>query len=88
MNAINFNTKEEYLAWTAEWKAEYKQLSADIRAAKHAYKAAQRSDVYNDIQNARIAMGRLKYKANEMITLRLQSKFEAQRQYLAQKEAA
>lgn len=88
MNAINFNTREEYLAWAAEWKAEYKQLSADIRAAKHAYKAAQRADVYNDIQNTRVAVGRLKYQANQMIALRGESKVEAQRQYMAQKEAA
>lgn len=88
MNAINFNTKEEYLAWAAEWKAEYKVLSAKIREAKHAYKAAQRADKYHDIQNTRVALGRLKYEANQMIALRGESKVEAQRQYLAQKEAA
>jgi len=88
MNAINFNTREEYLVWATEWKAEYKELSTKIREAKHAYKAAQRSDIYNDIQSTRVALGRLKYEANQMIELRGRSKFEAQRQYLAQKEAA
>jgi hypothetical protein len=34
MKNIEFKTKEEYLAYRSEWKAEYKQLSQDIRDLK------------------------------------------------------
>ena len=35
MNPIlTFETKEQYLAWRAEWRARYKQVSQDIRALK------------------------------------------------------
>lgn len=32
--ALNFGTKVEYLHWVGEWKAAYKILSTQIRAAK------------------------------------------------------
>ena len=31
---LDFKTKEEYLAWVKEWRAEYKALSAEIRELK------------------------------------------------------
>lgn len=31
---IDFTTREEYLAWKAEWKAQYKELSQEIRDLK------------------------------------------------------
>lgn len=34
MTEFKFNTREEYFACRDEWKAEYKQLTADIREAK------------------------------------------------------
>lgn len=36
MTNFNFTDRTTYLTWRAEWKASYKQLSADIRAAKRA----------------------------------------------------
>jgi hypothetical protein len=33
---ITFTTKETYLQWTSEWKAQYQALSNDIRDAKYA----------------------------------------------------
>lgn len=35
---MNFKTREEYLKWRAEWKAEYKELSRKIRELKYARK--------------------------------------------------
>ena len=34
MTKLTFKTREEYLAYRAEWKAEYKQLTKDSREAK------------------------------------------------------
>ena len=38
MTTFNFKTREEYLNWRAEWKAEYKELSRAIRELKCARK--------------------------------------------------
>ena len=35
MTELTFKTKEEYLAYRAEWKAAYKKLSKDSREAKN-----------------------------------------------------
>lgn len=35
---FHFKSKEDYLAFRQEWKAEYKELSKRIRKAKHALK--------------------------------------------------
>jgi len=35
MTELTFTTREEYLAYRAEWKANYKKLSADIRLMKN-----------------------------------------------------
>lgn len=35
---FTFTNKETYLAYRSEWKAQYKKLSADIRAVKHTWK--------------------------------------------------
>lgn len=42
MNPIlTFETKEQYLAWRAEWRAEYKQVSQDIRDLSLTCRAVQ-----------------------------------------------
>jgi hypothetical protein len=40
---MNFTNREEYLAATATWKADYKSLIVDIRRAKIEYKESQRA---------------------------------------------
>ena len=40
---MNFTNREEYLAATALWKANYKALIIDIRKAKVEYKESQRA---------------------------------------------
>lgn len=47
MRNPKFNSKEEYLAYRSEWKAEYKQLSKDIRDIKFArnFPVARRFDI-------------------------------------------
>jgi len=43
---ITFNSKETYLQWTAEWKAQYAALSQLIRDLKFARRFHQRSLQY------------------------------------------
>ena len=38
MAKFDFKSREEYLKWRAEWKAEYKELSREIRQLKCARK--------------------------------------------------
>lgn len=40
---MNFTTKQEYLDFAATWKADYAKLTKKIRAAKPAYREAQRA---------------------------------------------
>lgn len=85
---MEFTTRATYIAAVANWKAEYKQLSADIRAAKLAYKAAQRSNDIRDIWKTLGALSNLQVIANNMIYDRHAGKVTAQEQYLAEKEKA
>lgn len=81
MNA--FKNREEYLAAVAVWKADYKQLSADIRAAKNALKESMRSKQRDGGYISTIYS--LKSDARQMLEDRAASKVEAQRQYMAAK---
>ena len=53
MKELNFNDRTSYLAWRAEWKAQYKQLSTEIRSAKYAYKAEQRKVVISIVNEGK-----------------------------------
>lgn len=46
MSNFSFTTREEYLAWRAEWKADYKLRSQRIRALKKEIKGIARSGAY------------------------------------------
>jgi hypothetical protein len=81
---MNFTNKETYLAYRAEWKAEYKQLSASIRKAKLELKNAQREGGASWSHFRACADG--KAKAREMLDELHEAKIEAQRQWLAQRQ--
>lgn len=85
---LTFNSRATYLEFRAEWKAEYKQLSTDIREAKIAIKNSQRESgstpfqVYSKLRSSH-------RRANEMLELLVEAKKKAQEQYLEEhKEAA
>jgi hypothetical protein len=44
MKNIMFNSKETYLAYRAAWKAEYKNLSSEIRTLRQAARYHQRKE--------------------------------------------
>ena len=44
---FTFTDRETYFAWVADWKAEYADLSARIRAAKSERRELQRAGAYD-----------------------------------------
>ena len=83
MSQFNFNSKETYLAYRADWKLRYKKLSAEIRQHKLEIKEAQRNGTHTgSMEWRRQALAR---QATQMLQELDQAKLEAQRQYLASK---
>ena len=76
-----FNTKETYLAYRSNWKAEYNTLSEDIREQKR-YIRSQSTPSGDDYY----ALRTMKERATEMLEERIDSKVKAHQQYLAAKE--
>lgn len=83
MRNTSFNSKETYLAYRSEWKAEYTQLSKEIRALKAEIRQPDRKISWEEARDLR----KLKDTATAMIEERKASKVEAQRQYLESKAA-
>ena len=105
MKNITFNSKETYLAYRSAWKAEYKNLSLEIRTLRLADRFYQRktfghvalthgeerciADTLRLCGPGSLSFNRLNRskRATEMLTELKEAKVEAQRQYLARKEA-
>jgi hypothetical protein len=87
MTNFNFTDRTSYLAYRAEWKAEYKANSETIRKLKIEIKEMARSgdvDGAGGAQATRQYMRKLQSRALYSLSL---AKEEAQRQYLAEREA-
>jgi len=84
-NVLTFNSRETYIAFRSEWKAEYKQVSTDIREDKNAIKNSQREAGHTAPQ-IYWRLGRSRRRANEMLELLTVAKKKAQEQHLEQKE--
>ena len=93
-----FNSKETYLAYRSNWKAEYKQLSQTIRDCKfcrwfESLKNPDRitpelTEKYKSKLNSATQsyyIHSLKAQATAMLAELKEAKVEAQRQYLASK---
>ena len=81
----SFNSKETYLAYRSEWKANYKTLSQEIHELRNEIKETQRAKGYAG--SMQYTLIKLRAKATAMIEERKASKVEAQRQYLVAKES-
>lgn len=77
---INFTDRTSYLAYRAEWKASYKELSQEIRETRVAIKTSD-GDRQSLLQSEK---ARLRNKASRMMLALTNSKEEAQRQYEAE----
>jgi hypothetical protein len=99
MTKFTFTTKEEYIAYRANWKAEYSKLSQQIRDRKFCrwYGSLQLPERKSEAMQKRYDalvkkegfscayVTPLKNKATEMLEELKAAKVEAQRQYLATK---
>jgi hypothetical protein len=81
MTTFTFTNKETYLAYRSEWKANYKNLSQEIRTLKADIRETQQAKGYAGSMQYRLL--KLRDEATAMIEERKASKVEAQRQYLA-----
>lgn len=100
MTTSKFTNKEEYLQYRKDWKAEYKQLSQQIRDAKFCrwYASIRRQDRMTPERDERWAkisgktdysywaIKTLKVQATNMLDVLKESKQEAHQQYLAGKQ--
>jgi hypothetical protein len=69
---FTYTDRESYLAWTAEWKRSYADLTADIRDLKRARQALQRSGSYDRAAAAPLMRG--KKLARALLALRRAAK--------------
>lgn len=85
MTTFTFTTKETYLAYRAEWKAEYAQLSNTIRETTLAIKKQHQEKGWADFQFWNL-LRKSVARANAMLEELKEAKIEAGRQYNMQKE--
>lgn len=79
-----WETKQEYLSFVTEWKADWKKLSRRLKAAKLKVKEAMRAGVgYRDQEHVKS----LKEYAWMLLEMRLQAKIVSWEQAKAQSEA-
>lgn len=87
MNTIeSITTRESYIAWRAEWRAEYKALSREIRATKYQISNTFRAGDYAGRLQSQLIL--LRDNANAMLELREESKKQAAARREAQLETA
>ena|ERR1035437_5524647 len=88
MTTLNFTDRTSYLAWRAEWKANYKQISIDIRRLKRersstnsTWSKDETAENWGKYCLAMTALYRMKRDANEALeTLKL-AKLKAAKQW-------
>lgn len=88
---FNFETREQYIEWRKQWRADYNSISIAIRAARNAVKNHHRSGIVM-IENWRLigSLLKLRITANKMLEEREASKIAAgqARERRLQQEAA
>ena len=81
MTTYTFNSKETYLAYRSNWRANYKALSQQIRELSNGIKVTQREKGYaGAMQYQKL---KLRAQATAAIEEMKGARAEAQRQYLA-----
>lgn len=87
MTNFNFNDRDSYKTFVKEWKAEYKDNSELIRTIKAQIKHEQKE---GDADKASSLQSKREYLRNTQraaLKLRAEAKVEAQRLWLAEREA-
>jgi hypothetical protein len=81
-----FQTREQYLDFRRHWKANYAALSKSLRDTKELIKATMRKREYAG--NHQIRLHALKQDASVQLSMLQGAKQEANRQWLAARQAA
>jgi len=77
---LTFTTRETYMTFRADWKAEYKQVSTDIRLTKNLIKETQRASGSTSMQIYH-RLNMLRARATGMLIALIEAKKMAQQQY-------
>jgi hypothetical protein len=80
---MTFQTKTEYLAFRAQWKANYKELSAEIAQGKRDLSNAFRENNLSKAGNIQRELRSNRSLANRMMLTLTEAKELAQEQYRA-----
>lgn len=88
--AINvpFSTRDSYIAWRANWRNDYKKLSAEITEFKRQLRRDNAGLSTEQMSSLQSKHHYLALKATEMLELRAEAKVEAARQYAVRREEA
>lgn len=79
-----FNSRDEYIAYVAEWKKKYAELSETSRATKLELKEGQRKNDIRAIYKNTALKAANRWIATDMLAQRAAAKIEAQRQYVVE----
>lgn len=84
MTKFNFDSRETYLTFVAEWKATYRTFSETIRDLKTEIKELQKAGD-SRAGHRQLQRESLRHTQTRALKLRAEAKIEAQRQYEATK---
>ena len=84
MTNFTFKTREEYLAYRQNWKAEYKAISSKIRNLKKEIKELQKA--HQDAGKQQITREMLRLSQRNALVELAEAKLEAARQYEMKRE--
>jgi hypothetical protein len=88
MTNFNFTDRASYMAFRKQWKTRYAELTLDIRTTRAAIKQAYREGDSDRAGSLQSHKQYLRNDARDMLASLADAKVEAQRQYLAEREAA
>lgn len=84
--ALNFTNRETYIAWRANWRSAYRELSTEIREGRRALSNAFKANDYAKAANLQRELLANRALANRMMELRKEAKELAAEQYLKSKQ--
>ncbi len=87
MTTFNFTDRATYKAYRTSWKVRYAELTLEIRSTREAIKQTYREGKDERASSLQAHKAYLRRDARHMLAELAEAKQEAQRQYLAEREA-
>jgi hypothetical protein len=88
LQTLSFTNRESFLAWRAEWREEYAELSANLRRSKMSCKEAFRANKLDAAARLQNNIRTLKSEAREMMELRKEATEQKNAQLAARETQA